>query len=1267
MQNYRQTFDCLSDGNAPRTGNRRSWLFSTLSAGTLALLVALLLGSTPALHAQTTATISGTVTDASSSVIPGADITLTNEATSQKRATVSDGAGLFVFPALVPGSYTVNIQAKGFKSLSQSGITLNAGEARKLTGLTLAIGEAKETVTVQENAQIIPTDNGSRAAVLDSKDIQNLALGSRDLSELLKVLPGVTTAPNGISNGPSFNFTSVSVGQSAVGNGLNANGVPNRGGTSQLSDGVDIDDPGCDCNSIAIVNPDMTQEVSVMTSNFGADAPFGPVVINTISKAGTTTYHGEGYFYARNDVLNANDWQSDHAGTPKGSAHYYYPGGNAGGPIPFTHKKLLVWGGFERILQNTGNANVLTSFVPTPDMMAGNFSPTAANQAFCLGLDVSTPTNNPANQTDGCNDLSGTVLPDGTPIGPGTANGSTIPSQFLSPAAKALSSFWPAANANPATTPGNYNYRQVIPGIHDGWLYRLRADYNFSDKTSAYISYQQGYDTQLSQGNGAHIYWTPGNAIPYPGGGLYSTSYTKAIAGHFVHIFTPTLTNEFIASWGYGNFPVGPQNPSAAYRSTLGYPSYGTVFNAGSKLIPAYNSGGNFTFPDFSEQDIFEPSGKYLVRKEMPAFADNLTKVFGTHTLKIGAYAENVGNIQGAYSNENGFLNSFSFGGTLTPNLITGAKVGSPNNPTANFLLGLTTSYSENNIAPVSDMAYQTLSFYFDDSWKATNRLTLEYGLRFDHIGHWYDRQKIGMAVFIPSLVNSDFATGKLNPGVYWHGINPGIPNSGQPDRFVYGDPRFGLAYDLFGTGKTTLRGGWGLYRFSDQYNDYTNSLTTAQSILGYNSPGGRSLFLNQFGNIAAPTASQTTCCNGTVNALDPTSYAIPYTQAFNLTVSQQLPWSTLLEVAYVGNSSRNLVTGGESISGSGFTDYTNKNKIPLGAFFKPDPKTGLTASNPENITSTCSGATCNATADYRPYGNAYGDSNINVVSNDSYGNYNGLQLSWVKRSRNVNFNANYTWSKTLGTSLQINPFVLNSNYGVESIDRPHVINLSGSYTFERPYNGDMKILSGAANGWTISNITTWQAGGNLQAINNPNFGMTLQYATINGAPISSTNPLPANVGTGLSQSTYYGTNASIDIMPTLTCNPKSGTGHNQLLKYSCFAPPAVGAYGGEKYPYLHGAAYFDSDLALYKTFHVVKEQSVQFRISAFNWLNHPLPQFSGSGQLALHYNADYSSKAFTPATSQYPSGNPNNFGVLDNKSGAPTQRILEMALKYQF
>jgi hypothetical protein len=509
------------------------------------------------LHAQVTATINGTVTDPSGSVVANAKVVLTNDATQEKRDSTTNGSGFFSYPSLNPGSYSIAIDAAGFKSIEQHGIELNAGDIRGVPGLVLTVGSSSETVTVQENNQIIPVESGQRAAVLDAKDIENLTLEGRNISELLKVLPGVTSVANGISNGPSYNPVNVGSAGSAVGNGLNANGAPNRGGTSQLSDGVDVDDPGCDCNSIATINPDMTQEVSVQTSNFGADAAHGPVVINTISKSGGAQYHGTGYLYARNDVLNANDWQSNHSDTPRGAAHYYYPGGNAGGPIPFTHKTLFVWGGYERFLQNTGNANVLESFIPTPDMMAGNFTNTAANQTFCQGQLNATNTN-------GCNDLTGTILPDGTTVGVGTRPAGMIPSEFLDPGATALSSFWPKANANPASTPGGYNYRQVIPGIHDGWIYRLRVDYNFNQSNQFFISYQQGFDTALSQGNGAHIYWTPGNSIPYPGGGLFSTEYTKAIAGHFVHIFNSTLTNEAIVSWGYGNFPVGPSKASAA-------------------------------------------------------------------------------------------------------------------------------------------------------------------------------------------------------------------------------------------------------------------------------------------------------------------------------------------------------------------------------------------------------------------------------------------------------------------------------------------------------------------------------------------------------------------------------------------------------------------------------------------------------------------------------------------------------------------------------
>ena len=1248
-------------------GSRALWLGCARGVMSIAVLLMFL----PMMHAQVTATLSGTVTDTSGSVIPNAKVTLTNDATGEVRNVVTNVDGYFVYPALLAGSYSVNVEAPGFKSLIQHGITLNTGDVRKIPNLALEVGTAQETVTVQASTQIIPVEGGQRAAILDSKDIQTLALGSRDLSELLKVLPGVTTAPNGLSNGPMFNFTQVSVAQSAVGNGLNANGVPNRGGSSQLLDGVDIDDPGCNCGSIALVNPDMTQEVSVQTSNFGADAPYGPVVINTTSKSGGDQYHGEAYLYARNDVLNANDWQSNHTTpiTPKGGASYYYPGGNFGGPVPFTHEKLRFWGAYERLQQNNGNTNVLTSFIPTPDMMSGNFTATAANSAFCLGS-----SNINSTQTNGCNDLTGTVLPDGSVVGQGSRPAGMIPSAFLDPGAKALSSFWPAANSNPATTPGNFNYRQVIPGTHNGWLYRLRVDYDLNQSNSFFISYQQGYDQQPSQGNGAHIYWTPGNAIPYPGGGLQTTSYSKALAGHFVHIFSPTLTNEAIASWGYGNIPVAPPKLSAAYKSTLGYP-YGGVFDNGAKVIPAYSSPGSFTFPDFSQADIFESTGNvYIVRKEIPSFADNVTKLWHTHTIKAGVYAANTGNLQGAFAVTGGYsgtFNSFSYGGTLKPNIITGQRVGSPNNPTANFLMGLTTNFTQDSSAPNNDLAFQNLAFYGEDSWKATNRLTLEYGVRLSHIGHWYDRRKNGLAVFFPDMVQSDFAAGKTNPGVRWHGIDPSVPNSGQPDRFVYADPRFGIAYDLYGTGKTIFRGGWGIYHFSEQTNSPTAALTTAESVQTYGQPGNTGAFFSQISQLTAPGATGGVCCNGTVNALDPTDNTQPYTTAWNLTVSQQLPWQSLLEIAYVGNDSENLVMGGESISGSGFTDYTNQNKIPLGGFFQPDPVTGKTATNPEDVTTVG-----NKTADYRPFGYAYGDNNINVNQGVGYGNYHGLQTSWVKRSARANLNVNYTWSKTLGTGQQVNPFAIRPNYGVSAIDRPQVFNFSGSYEFDNVLTGSNRFVREIANGWTLSNITSWQAGGSLPAQfnnNTGNFAMSLQYATINGAPIQNDptkagyNPLPAGVGTGLSQATYYGTNASIVITPKLTCDPKSGLGHNQLLTYSCFAPPAIGAFGGQNWPYLSGPSLVISDLAAYKTFHITERHTVQFRASAFNWLNHPLPQFSGQSQVSLHYNADYASKAFTPNVTAYPNSNPNNFGVLDQKSGTPTQRVLELAIKYQF
>ena len=1236
----------------------------------------LFLFSCPVMHAQTTAQLSGTVQDSTGAVIPGAQVKLVNTANQDTRVSMTNSAGLFAFPSLVPGTYSVQVSAKNFNSKRVTGIVLNAGDTREVPAIILAVGNSVQSVTVQAQAQLIPTTTGARSEVLDYKDIQNVALEGRDVTEMLKVLPGVVESPNGLNNGPSFSAITVTAQTSSIGNGLNISGAEYRGPQTLLSDGVNVIDPGDMGGSIGTINPEMVSEMSVLTSNFGADQEFGPIVVSTISKSGTDHYHGEAYFDARNDALNANDWQSNRQHLGKGGASYYYPGGNFGGPVPKTNNKLFFWGGYERWLQNQGNANILKSYIPTPEMMQGDFSSdNADNNALCPNGFSSKITG------QWCNDLTGTVLPDGTSPTP-AANGGTgavIPTADVDPASKALSSFWPKANANPATTPGGYNYVQPIINHVDGWVWRARVDYNLSDNTKLYISYQQEYSSSLDQGNGAHIYWTPGNSVPYPGGGLYQFSYTKTAAGHLIHIFNSTTTNELIASWGEGNLPNEPANTKGAWKSTFGYPTgagYGEVFSPGSNLAPAYGSKGNFTFPDFSQGDDYEPSGIYQVRKEVPAFADNFTKVLGAHTLKVGAFTQNTSNYQGGGQQMNG---SFSYGGGQPNEFLGLSSVGSPNNPTANFVMGSLTGYNEANKSPNSDMAYQNTAFYVNDNWRFNNRINFEIGARIEHVGHWYDRTGVGMAVFYADRVASDYYAGKAEPGFYWHAIDSGVPLSGMPNRLAFLSPRFGLSWDLFGTGKTMVRGGWGAYRWQDQYNDYAADLQTAQNIRSYSLPGGNEILTSEVGLINTPAApanlrpagvagspgfipgKQGT--SGTYTGADPTDYGIPLTYTWNLTIDQQLPWDSMLDIAYVGSSSSQMDDNGESSNGSNYQALADQNKTPIGAVFQPDPNTGITADNPENVKQQTDGTkTGNTLADYHPFGLEYGTNQVVMHQSMFYSNYNALQASWQKRAGRFVFDFNGTWQKQLGTAaFQINPFNERADYGVLNVDRPFLFNSNYIYQFGDIVHGSNPFVRGAANGWTISGITSWQEGGSLQQENGSpgNFSLGVSY---------DSSTLPANakangISTGVGSLTYYGTDAGLNIMPVLTCNPRSGLGSNQLLKQSCFAAPAVGQQGGQKFPYMPNAAYIENDLALYKTFKVHESQNVQFRISAFNWLNHPLPQFSSGNQLQLRYLLPYGTSQ--PVLNA--AADSQTWGTLDSKSGAPTQRIIELNVKYNF
>ena len=214
-----------------------------------------------------------------------------------------------------------------------------------------------------------------------------------------------------------------------------------------------------------------------------------------------------------------------------------------------------------------------------------------------------------------------------------------------------------------------------------------------------------------------------------------------------------------------------------------------------------------------------------------------------------------------------------------------------------------------------------------------------------------------------------------------------------------------------------------------------------------------------------------------------------------------------MLDIAYVGSQTSQLSDNSEGIEGSNFAADADQNKTPIGAFFKPDPKTGVTSTNPENLganpNGTGSTSTGNVAADYHPFGYAYGTASAYMDESSSSTNYNGLQVSWIKTAGRLTFDLNGTWSKALGTSLQENPFNINGNYGPTSIDRPIVFNSSYTYQSGTLHTGNA-LLNQLGGGWTISGISTWQAGGYIpSALGNgvPNFGLGLTYT---GLPATS-------------------------------------------------------------------------------------------------------------------------------------------------------------------
>lgn len=1239
-------------------------LFKTRRRGCGAVALAMiLLLLTPAAFAQfITGSLSGTVRDPSGAFVPKADVTLINQATNDRRATVTNSAGYFTFAGVQAGTYSITVSAPGFQLWKVIDVQMNSGDIRTVPDIPLKVGAASQTISVTASpADIVPIDSGVRSDVISGKDLERLSLEGRDVSEVLKLLPGASVAAvdAGSGGGTYLDFSTVASVGSAVGNGISISGAPYRGGTGYLYDGVNIIDVGCNCYSIATPNPDMVAEVKVDQS-FGADEPNGPAVVSVTSKSGGDKLHGEAYFYARNQALNSNTWLNDYNKSPKQAGQWYYPGGNIGGPIPIPHykNKLFFWAGYEYYHQLLPSSTPFESYVPSAGMMAGNFTSSGTgNSALCPGGFVTGGTNwcgNPAGSLDA---NGNTVNPAALPVDPG---------------ATALMKMFPAANANPTTTPGGYNFVFPYSNPQNGYVWRGRVDYAINENNKAFITFQQGHTVFQTLG---HLYWNPSYDIPYPGGGLNEPNTSRVMTVNFVSVIRPTLTNEFIFGWGWANGPTTPSDLSKIYKSTIGYP-YQTIWNSASQVAPSVDANYTaMTFPDISQPALFDSAGVFPLLKASPSFSDNVTKVWKSHTIKAGAFTELIGNDGGSWEYPNG---QFSFGNAPATNKVTGSKV-SPTtligstNPTANLVMGIANYFSQNSYENIQDLASRTTSAYVMDNWRFNRRLTVNVGVRWDHVGRWYDRQGVGSAVWYPQLYAQDVATNQAAksqiveyPGVRWKAIDSGIPNGGSPTRLAWTLPRVGFAYDLEGQGRTVIRGGWGEYVWNDMAPG--GALTTAQNVQTYNSPGSQDITLSQ---VALQTPSGNNQPAGSISAMAYNDYQDPLTYAWNLTVDRQLPWQTILEVAYVGNSTHHmLMDEGTDSVGIGGSEFVNQNKIPLGGLFKPDPVTGAAApADPEN------NSTFNV-EDYYPYSGCvngggcygYGTNSISVGSHIGIANYNGLQIAWLKQRGRASWDFNYTWSKALGViSSTYDAFNMRGNYGILNIDRPQVFNASYAYSFGTVYHGGEKLVSGVANGWNVSGTTTIQEGGNLQG---GNLGLSIQQ------------PIPGNPSQfeSLTSRTYFGTDAD-SILPITTCSPKSHLQSHQLMNLSCFSVPTVGTQGDRQiHPYLTGPVYDDSDLTVYKTFNITERQNVQIRAAAFDFMNHSLWGSTGGNLLSLYYSTSDGGHTFKPNTNVYSGDGVNLTGTCgagsnvwgcENQkapfSGAGYARIFELSAKYNF
>ena len=1086
------------------------------------------------------AQIQGTVIDPSGAAVQQAEVTATNVDTARAQTVFTGPTGIVQFLKLAVGNYEVTVNKPGFALFKENQIVLLLNQVYKISAV-LQVGQLNESIEVHSNPAQVETSTSQLSTVIAGATIVNLPLNGRNWTQLQQLAPGTVAASDR--------------------NGTYATNGSQSQQNSYLIDGADSMDLQRNLPSV-IPSPDAIQEFNLIDSTIGPEyGRNSGGILNAILKSGTNEFHGSAFEFYRDGFLNSRNFFQQSSPV----FHQNQFGGTVGGPIlkNRTFFFLSYQGARFRTPQASasGQASVFTQ-----QQRNGYFPDLAASSGTSpiplLGENR-------------------TTFAAGTPYSQIFPTGH-IPVADFNPISQNLLNYVPLPNS-----PGGvFSFNPTQIGKQDQGI--AKFDHNFSAKDLVWGT--------LFIENSPTSSTLPAQGASLPGFGQLDSRAYKQFTASWTHTFSPTMLNEFRASYLRFNYmAVYPQTPTLP--SSLGFTGITPQYPEGAGL-PLINVNGLFKLG-------FSPAGPQPRINETNEIADNFSKVAGAHTMKFGFNGKR-------YNINNPFLsyNSGNFN-------FAGSGPYSTGNPGADFLLGIPDSYQQSSGGWIVARTYEYYA-YAQDTWRVNQNLTLNYGVGYQIdtpvVNQHYDRQAVNC--FHPGEQSVIFPTaprGLVFPG------DAGCTASGYNSRYTHVGPRLGFAYAPGSSSdkKFVIRGGFGIYfnRTEEELalqnlNAVPFSLTSfgiagAAGTLGIANPSPS--FANPYRDIATgqTTANPfpfTPAVKGAnvdfssylpfdINTID-SNFTAPYAMNYNLNLQREVPSSMLLQIGYVGSLGRHLTM-----------TYEGNPISPAGqAACAADPACVQNRANQHVLYPSH--------ALYAP-GDVF--ASVGVQGSSGISSYHSFQASLNKRlSNGLSFLAAYTWSHAIDNTSGyenssfgfrgINPFNFASNKGDSSYDARQRFVVS--YDYEIPSVNRIRhniLLSNAINGWHVAGITTLQGGFPILTANTGFRSLSCDAYSFYGcadapnvvAPVSISDPRTSN---------YI--NKTRDPRNTASLP-------NYWFDPNTFALEPIGTTGNAGRNNFHGPGINNTDLSLSKRLFFKTEQRkfLELRLEAFNAFNHT--QFS--------------------------------------------------------